>query len=329
MITVTLFLAPRFPLLSLAICTESLRVANRELGSHAFGRQIVTPDGAAAMSSSGLQLAADAALGDVTFAPVAILLSSYQPEQAATREVLAWLRRQDRLGALLACVDTGAYLLAKAGLVGGRHIAAHHEALPAYEELFEDSVLLDQHFAFDGRIASSAGGMATMDMMLQIITHLHDRALAERVAHVLNYRPLEATTDAIGMASDRAIARVDRRLGRLVELMQANLENPLPLAQLCEIAHVDTSTARRLFLRRFKLSPGRYYMSLRLDRARSLLTNSALSVRDIATMAGFADASAFSRAYRQWFGQQPSKARRADPGFTSEDQTRRQGSRPA
>jgi AraC family carnitine catabolism transcriptional activator len=245
---------------------------------------------------------------------VAILLSSYQPEDAATDGLLAWLRYQDRRGALLACVDTGAYLFAKAGLLAGRHIATHREALPAYEVIFDDVILLNEHSGFDGRIASSAGGMATMDMMLKIIVHLHSQLLADRVAHVLNYRTPDQTETVPGMESDGVLARVDKRLGRLVGAMQANLVQPVPFAQLCQMLNVDASTARRLFLRRFKQSPGRYYMGLRLERARTLLTNSTLSVQEIAAMSGFADGSSFSRAYRKQFGKQPSKSRLADPG---------------
>lgn len=313
-LTVSIVVLPRFPFLSLAICTESLRVANRELGRQAFTRQILTLDGGAALSSSGIQVAADTALGNVSFSPVALILSSYRPEEVACDPLLAWLRRQDRGGALLGCVDTGAYLLAKAGMLRGRHIAAHHETLPAYEELFGDAVLLDRLSALEGRIASSAGGMATMDMMLQVLGRLHGRELADRVAHVLNYAPFEAGQVGPGVQGDHAIARVDRRLGRMVEIMHANLETPLTLRRICEIAQVEVSTARRVFLRRFKETPGRYYMKLRLARAQSLLTNSALPVGQIATMVGFADASAFSRAYRGRFGCQPSKGRRADTG---------------
>ena len=313
-IVVSLLLAPRFPLLSLAICTESLRVANRELGAQRFARQILSLNGAPALSSSGIELAADAAYSDVTFAPVALLLSSYQPEEAARPELLAWLRRLDRRGALLGCIDTGAYLLAKASLLGGRHIVAHYETLPAYEELFGDAVRLDRLFAFEGRIASSAGGMATLDMMLQVIAHFTDRGLADRVAHVLNYRPLEQAAAFGAGPGDGALGRVDKRLGRLVELMQANLETPLPVTTLCRIARVEGATARRLCLRHLKATPGRYYMGLRLERARALLTNSALPVGQIAAMVGFPDPSAFARAFRRHHGLPPSKARRADTG---------------
>ena len=315
-ITISLLLAPRFPLLSLAICTESLRVANRELGTQLFNRQILTLDGAPATSSSGIELGPDAAFADVAFAPVVLLLSSYQPEAAARRDVLAWLRRQDRRGALLGCVDTGAYLLAKAGLLGGRHIVAHYEALPAYEELFGDAVLLDRLFALEGRIASSAGGMATLDMMLKVIAHFAGQGLADQVAQVLNYRTLDQAAVFGHTPADAAIGHFDKRLGRLVETMQANLETPLTLTRICDIAQVEGSTARRLFVRHFKASPGRYYMGLRLERARSLLTNSALPVGEIAGLVGFPDTSGFTRAYRRHYGLPPSKARRADPGVT-------------
>lgn len=316
-ITVSLLLAPRFPLLSLAICTESLRVANRELGATHFGRQILTFDSNPAHSSSGIELAGDAAYGDVHFAPVVILLSSYRPEEASSPDLSAWLRRQDRQGAMLGCIDTGAYLLAKAGLLGGRHVVAHHETLPAYEELFGEAVLLDRLFALEGRIASSAGGMATLDMMLKVIAHFANQELADRVAHVLNYTA-HGQTGALGSSTnDAAIGRVDRRLGRLVEIMQGHLENPITLTKICAIAQVDSSTARRLFLRHFRDTPGRYYLKLRLGRARSLLTNSALPVGQIAAMAGFTDLSTFSRAYHRHYDVPPSKDRQSDPGATA------------
>lgn len=314
---VALILAPRFPLLSLAICTESLRVANRELGQHRFVRQIVSLDGERPVSSSGIDIAADTGLGDLGDVPVAIVLSSYQPEDAVTPSLLNWIRRQDRMGTLLGCVDTGAYLLARAGVLSDRHIATHREAMAAYEELFGDGIVLDQLSALDGRVASSAGGMATLDMMARIVAHCHDEALAARMLHVLNYKPMEEIRSRESVASDGAIARLDRRLGRLVELMMNHIENPLPVDTICRIANVDTTTARRLFLRHFKQTPGRYYKEVRLQRALNLLTNSTYQIGQIATMVGFADQATFARAFRQWSGAPPSNSRLAQSGHWS------------
>lgn len=321
---VTLVLGPRFPLLSLAICTECLRVANRELGRVAFAHTIVTESGGPALSASGIEVAAGAALADITRTRVAILLASMNPEAAATPGLVARLRRQDRLGALIGCVDTGSYVLARAGLLRHRHVVVHHEMLPAYAETFGDSVLPDRLFALEGRVVSSVGGAATFDMMLALVARVEDEALADRVAHVLTYRRRSGrlADPALGLDSevpvggitDAALARVDRRIARLVEAMQAHIGAPLGLVAICRLAGVEESTARRLFIRRFAMTPGRYYMAMRLDRAHYLLDNSALPVGAIAEKAGFADPSAFARAFRRRFGRLPSQARGGTDG---------------
>ena len=313
-IEIALLLVPRFPLLSLAICTETLRVANREMGTYLFSRRIVTVDGENAASSSGIEISPDLALAEIDSVDVAIVLSSYSPEEAAAPPLLAWLRRQDRMGALLACIDTGAYLLARAGVLGSRHVAVHHEALPAYQELFEDAVLLDEPAALDDRLASSAGGMATMDMMARILSQFHDQALADQVMNVLKYRMPDSSLGDRTVPRNGALERVDRRLARLVDLMLGNIDNPMSIGALCRACHVDASTARRLFLRHFGESTGRYYMRPRLDRAASLLSNSHMQIGRIASLSGFNDAAAFSRAFKRQFGVSPSKSRQLPSG---------------
>lgn len=308
-INVVVFLAPRFPLLSLAICTETLRVANRELGANRFFRRLVTPTGADVASSSGIQITADASIDDIHGADVVIVLSSYGPEDAAAPEVLAWLRRQERMGALMACVDTGAYLLARAGLLGARHTAVHHEALPAFRALFYDVELIDDNAALEGRLASSAGGMATMDMMARILARFDDTGLADRVLRVLKYRPaVESGPPTSWNAGD--VQRIDPRVARLVDVMLSNLDNAVSIRGLCATCNVDPSTARRLFVKQFGEGPARYLARLRLEHAASLLTNGTLRVGRVAALSGFSDMAAFSRAFRQRFGRSPTEHRR-------------------
>lgn len=313
-IAVALVLSPRFPLMSFAACTESLRIANRELGHLAFSRLLLTPDDGPVTSSSGIALAPDALLVGAPFAPVVVVLSSYQPEEACRPAFLAWLRKQHRRGAIIGCVDTASYILAKAGILEGRKVAVHRESLPTYQETLAGVALLDRLFAVDDTIISSAGGMATLDMMLGLIARFQGRHLADRVAHVLNYRPFPAEASAEETARDGAIARVERRLARMIERMQTNLETPLSIATICREARVPRATANRLFLRYFQATPSRYYMKIRLERAQSLLGYSPLPVGEIAAKVGFADASAFTRAYRRQFGKLPSSSRRHESG---------------
>ena len=311
-ITVAIVLAQRFPLISLAACLESLRVANRERGQIVFNRTILTPDNAPVLSSSGILLTPDAALDDAPFAPVTMVLSSYKPEDACRPAFLGWLREQYRRGSVIGCVDTASYILAKAGILGSHKVAVHRESLDAYREILRSSALLDQLVASDERIVSSAGGVATLDMMLELIKRFSGKALADRVAHVLNYRPFAADAKSVETYQDGMVARVERRLARMIELMQTNLESPIDVAGICRMTHTPPATANRLFHRYFDMSPSRYYTKLRLERAQWLLGNSPLPIGEVAAKVGFSNASVFTRAYRRNFGTVPSSLRQYD-----------------
>lgn len=311
-VTVAVVLAQQFPLLSLSSCLESIRVANRELGRIGFDWELVTPDDAPVMSSSGVPITPDLPLNDVSFADVVLVLSSYRPDEACTSSLLGWLRRQDRKGSVIGCVDTSAYILAKAKILGNHKVSVHRESLSAYRDLLSDSAVLDQMFAADDRIVSSAGGVATLDMMLALVSRFYGQSLSDRVASVLNYRRLAVGTTSVETSLDGMIARVEPRLARMIEIMYSNLDRPPDVAAICKMALVPPATANRLFLRYFRLSPSRYFTRLRLDRAQWLLGNSSLSVSEIAARIGFGDASAFTRAYRRQFGGSPSSLRQSD-----------------
>lgn len=308
-IPVTLVIAPRFSFVALAICMDGLRVANRENVAPAYDWIVAGETGRPVASSSGPPIAPQAALADIAHSPVTIVLTAYEPEAACTPALLAWLRRQDRLGGIIGCVDTAALVLARAGLLRGERIAVHHEVAAAYREDIGDAVLLDRRFAFEGRRLSSAGGIATMEMLLAFIEKTRGPALAERVAHALNFEGPsdEAAPQRHGRAG--ALSRMDRRLSRLVAIMQTHLDAPLQVAEVCRRAHVEGSTARRLFRKHLRQSPSAYYTRLRLERARTLLRYSHLGVAEIAAATGFADAPTFSHAFKRVFGQPPSRAR--------------------
>jgi len=308
-IPVTLVVAPRFSFVALAICMDGLRVANRENLAPAYDWVVAGETGRPVASSSGPSITPQRALAELAVSPVTIVLTAYEPEAACTPALLAWLRRQDRRGGIIGCVDTAALVLARAGLLRGERIAVHHEVVAAYREEIGEAVLLDRRFAFEGRRLSSAGGIATMEMLLAFVEKTRGRALAGRVAHALNFAwpASEAAAARDGLAD--GLSRIDRRLSRLVAIMQTHLDAPLAIAEVCRRAHVEASTARRLFAKHLQQSPSAYYTRLRLERARTLLRYSHLAVAEIADAAGFADAPSFSHAFKRVFGAAPSRAR--------------------
>ncbi len=306
---VTLVVAPRFSFLSLAICMDGLRIANRESVMPVYDCIVASENGTPVACSSGPEVTPQAALSDLAVSPVTIVLTAYEPEAACSPALLAWLRRQDRQGGIIGCVDTAALVLARAGLLRGERIAVHHEVVQPFREEIGEAVLLDKRYAFEGRRLSSAGGMATMEMLLALIERTQGTSLARRVAHAMSFQmpPDEQVPEHEALPG--GIAAVDRRLGRMVAIMQGHLETPIGIAEVCRRAHVEDSTARRLFRAQLKESPGAYYLRLRLERARTLLRYSHLSVAEIAAAVGFADTPSFSHAFRRVFGLPPSHAR--------------------
>ncbi len=307
---VTLVIAPRFSLLSLAICADGLRIANRENVTPVYDWIVAGETRAAVASSSGLAIEPQASIADIAVSPATILLTAYEPEAACTPALMAWLRRQDRRGGVIGCVDTAALVLGRAGLLREERIAVHPEVVAPFREELGEAVLLDRKWALEGRRLSGAGGMATLDMLLALIQRTKGDALARRVAHVMTY-PWSPEASAPERADlPGGLSQMDRRLGRIVALMQTGLEAPLAVAEICRRAQVEESTARRLFRRYLKQSPADYYTRLRLERARTLLRYSHLSIAEIAAAVGYADGPSFSHAFRRVFRRPPSQARR-------------------
>lgn len=308
MYAVDIVLVNRFPILSLSLVTEPLRVANREMLEQVFRWRVLSPDGRPVTSSSGFTLAADAGL-DEGLSDAVILLASYGAEEAALPGLLSWLRRRERRGALMGCVDTGAVIFARAGLLDARPAAVHHEAYSAYRSEFRDRQFTDRIFDFAPLRCSSAGAVGTLDLTLALIAHVASPSIAGRVEKVLNYTPHAPETGQSTFDRDRALATVDRDLARCVEIMQTHLEDPLPLATVAALAQVPTWRMRRLFAKFLGTTPRTHYLGLRLDRARDLLRNSHARVDAVAVACGFDAPETFSRAYKRRFTVSPSRDR--------------------
>ncbi len=307
--SVAIVIGEGFPLLSLAFVTEPLRLANRESPRPIFSWRVLSVDGASPASSSGRAIDVDGPLDDAP-ADMVILLASYFADRMLSAQLTDWLRRRAASGALMGCVDTGALIFAKAGLLSRRPAAAHHEAILGFREARGETYFADRLYDLDGDRCSSAGGVATFDMSLAIIERYGSRRVARRVAEILNYRPLESDRASGMFGPDWSILRLDRTLGRAIGIMHESVATPLPIREIGERAGLPPWRLRRLFHKHTGMSPQEYYLEIRLDQARNLLRNSSEKVGTIALMCGFPALESLSRAYRARFGLPPSKDRR-------------------
>ncbi|WP_343562077.1 GlxA family transcriptional regulator [Kiloniella sp. b19] len=300
--TICIHVSAGFPVLSLTLITEPLRLANRELGREEFIWSIISDEGGTLHSSSNLPITTDP-LPD-SKPDAVIVLTSYRPDRSATPRTLSWLRKLDRLGCLMGCVDTGALVFAKAGLLNTRPAATHPEAISGFLQQFPNSLFIDRLMDFSPPRLSSAGGVATLDMTLALIAHFNDETLSGRIAEILTYKPLLHGPDPQQLP--RSIAP---EIHDAVSIMEANLSRCLGIAEIADRVGLPVWKLTRLFKRYLHSSPTSYYMKRRLVRARDMLRNSTLPVGDIAIQCGYENAEAFSRAYRNRYGKPPSEDR--------------------
>lgn len=302
MFHLSIHVAEGFPILSLSLITEPLRVANREIGKPVFGWRIVSDQGGICRSSSGIPLETEPLTDEAVDA--AILLASYQPDRSSSKATLAWLRRLDRRGTLLGCVDTGALVFAKAGLLERRPAATHPEAIAGFHRQFPKSLFVDRMSDFSPPRFSSAGGVATIDMTLALIGHVLSSKVARRVAQILTYEP--PLSDG---APKPLPASVPREVRDAVALVQSDLSRRVRVADIARTLDLPMWKLNRLFNTYLHAAPRSYFTKLRLTKARDMLRNTTLPVGEIATACGYDNADAFSRAYRDAFGSAPSKDR--------------------
>ena len=296
-----------FPLNAFILATEALRIANQNSGRQIFDWTCVSESGEAVRASNGMWIEANGSLANIPRADVMILLEGNLPIQHNSARLLSALRTALRHGTKVVAVDTGAFALAQAGLTGQRKLTLHWEAMRAYRERFPDAQVENRLFLLDGPVGYCAGGVAMLDMMLELIARLKGRALAEEVANALVHTPRDGD---LPQRRDDPQAAVKQSLPRrLIELMEQNLDFPLPLGEITRRLGVSRRTLERQSLRHFGQSPSQLYLRTRLQAARNLLFYEELGVKAVGIACGFSYPAVFTRAFKLQFGQSPREFR--------------------
>lgn len=307
-------LLPQFSMLAFSSAVEPLRAANRLSGRPLYDWRILTADGSPIHSSSRMHLLPDGALGGGGVEAVGRLdflfvVAGLAVQRLRDPAVIAGLRRLARGGCRLGALSTGSYLLAWAGLLDGFRCTVHWESLDAFREDFPDLDVTGELFEIDGPRLTCSGGTASMDMMLSLIAQAHGRDLAAQVAEQFIHERIRDTHDHQRMSLQGRLGISHPKLLQVIAMMEAHLEEPLARAELARRAGLSTRQLERLFRRYLGRTPTRYYLELRLHRARALLTQTAMSILNVALACGFVSASHFSKCYREFFHKMPREER--------------------
>ena len=266
-------------------------------------------------SDLGIQVSTDGLLAglDPGSLDVLIVCGGYRSSLHAPRAVLDKLRaaahRQRTLGSLW----NGVHLLAQAGVIDGYACTVHPESRPGLEEAYPRVHIRPLPFVIDRGRISCAGANSALGMMLAFIRQRHGDELAEGIADIL---ACDRNVDDFHGHRMPSLARsptLPAPLRLALELMESNIEEPLGVEDLARLAQISPRQLDRLFQRHIGTSPARYYLELRITRARRLLLQTCDPVTSIAIACGFAGAPHFSRCYREFFGETPSQARKNVP----------------
>ncbi|RCW88672.1 AraC family transcriptional regulator with amidase-like domain [Paracoccus lutimaris] len=296
-------------MISFAAAIEPLRLANRLSGRALYDWRLLGEGGASATCSNGARLALDGDLLETQRGDTILVCGGVDVARATSRPVLGWLRREARRGARMGALCTGAWVLAEAGLLDGRRATIHWENQDGFAEEFPDVTLIRTVFVEDGSRLTAAGGTAAIDMMLRQIARDHGNELASRVADQMIHTSIRSEDDQQRLSIPIRIGARHPRLAQVVARMEANIEDPVSPARLASEAGMSPRQLERLFARYLGRSPKRYYMEIRLERARNLLMQTEMSVIEIALACGFASAAHFSKCYRTSYGSTPYRHR--------------------
>lgn len=307
----TFLLLENFTLLAFSSAIEPLRLANWVAGETLYRWRVLAENPEVVHGSGGLRITPDGGLEDLPRDTTLIVVGGRDVKKSITRPILSWLRRESRKGMTLGAICTGAQVLAEAGLLEGKRATIHWDNRDSFVEEFPEVDLTSSVYVLDGNRITASGGTTPSDMILKLISQHHGADLANAVAEQMIHSSIRAETDEQRLSIPTRIGVRHPKLSAVIQRMEANIEEPISPAVLAQQVGMSTRQLERLFRRYLNRSPKRYYMELRLQRARHLLMQTDMSVINVALACGFASPSHFSKCYRAQFATTPYRERGA------------------
>lgn len=311
-----------FTLISMSSALETLRMANRLTNEDVYSWKIISEHGGAVHASAGLSVNTDCGIDEeqsLSDVDAIIVCSGRRVESRTPDSLLRWLKKASRAGLALGSTCTGSYVLAKAGLLDGFRCSVHWENIAALADLFPKVQVRRRVFTIDRDRYTSSGGTAPIDMMLYFVRRQCGPEISAGVADQFVYERVREPDELQRIPLRHYLGKQSMRLTDAVELMEANIREPISQVDLASFVGLSRRQLQRLFQKYLLCTPSRYYLQLRLRRARELLRQTDLSLVEICEQAGFVSNSHFSKSYKELYGYSPSAERHRAPGASTEE----------
>lgn len=305
--TIGLVIFPQFDLLAFSAVT-ALQLANRVLGDSFYEVRLLSEHGGPVTASVGFQIETQAFDEEVYDT---VLLASGLESDAGSPALFAFIRNALSSSRRVVAPCTGAFLLAEAGVLDGRHATTHWRFTQELQKRFS-KVKVDgnQIFVVDGPVWTSAGMAATIDLALAMIEQDHGIAVSRDVARrLVVYHRRAAVQPQISVLLN--LEPKSDRIRKVLEHARAHLRDTLSVEDLAEVAGLSPRQFSRAFSAETGRSPARAVEQLRVEAARVMLEHGRLQMDVIAREVGLVDRERLRRAFLRTFGRSPRTIRRA------------------
>jgi transcriptional regulator GlxA family with amidase domain len=206
-------------------------------------------------------------------------------------------------------VDTGAWILGKAGLLDGKSATTHWEDLEDFADYFRGTNVQPDRFVIDEDVITIGGASPTFDFMLHLIRSRLGYPAALEVASVFVYDETHFSTDAQPLVSLGLLNDFEPRVTKAIRIMESNLDEPISATSIAKRLNISSRRLENLFQLHLQTTPGAYYLNLRLLRAKKYVTDTLLPMQEIAIRTGFNSLSSFSRSFKKSYHSSPSAYR--------------------
>lgn len=273
---------------------------------------VVSSDIRPLRASSGLSMTADMDLHSAAkvFHTVLVAGGPALPDLAPDAATVDWLRdwgtRAERYGS----VCTGAFVLGHAGLLNGKSVTTHWQNAPKLAKLFPEAMVdHDRIYLRDGRLVTSAGVTAGIDLALALVAEDHGASIALACA-----RRLVVVAQRQGGQSQFSPNLLPQSpagspLARVQGYVQEHLSEALSVDRLAEIAGTSSRSLARLFTSELDVTPHEFVESVRIDQARNRLEGTGLALKVIAYECGFGSAEQMRVVFQRRLGVSPAAYR--------------------
>ncbi|CDX53602.1 AraC family transcriptional regulator [Mesorhizobium plurifarium] len=306
-----ILILPGFSHLALGAFIEPLSLTNAMAEREVFRWQVLSPDGKFVSSRSGITVATQGDIAELTRSDFhhLVIIAGHTFDSRHYPQINSALRSFARRNIKITAIGTATWFLAQAGLLTDTLCTIHWSQIAAFAETFRDANVCNALFVRDGKISTCAGEVAAFDLALDLVTRYAGADIIKEVCRyttVVNRRSgRERQTSPAGLA----FASANRKLATALHLMEDNIEVPLDLAQLAKLCKSSIRQLERLFMEHVGTSPAKHYKQIRLEHARRLVEGTGLSLTEVAIACGFASASHFTKCFKELYGATPNRCR--------------------